>query len=155
MTDLTPSDCAELQELWLGPNPNMGSLFADREELRAAWEKHRAVAMLMFAKDGKRPLAWYEFDAPPGLRFSDEHEQSTLWRAGVLGSDERAGLEAHWRREFERAYARGYGAKRRRQHFRWADIPRELVKVWTAERKRSAKTIKKLAGGASEPAPVV
>jgi hypothetical protein len=150
MTDLSRDDAAELQELWLGPNVNTGSRFADREELRAAWERHRGVAMLMFGKLGRRPLAWWEFEAPPGLRYDDDHEQSILWAAGILGADERAELEAHWRRRFEQAYA--LDRKARRKRIRFADIPRELVAAWTAERKRRGRTIKRLAAEARKPA---
>jgi len=148
---------SQMMELWLGPNDNFGSLFADRDELRAAWEEHRAEAMALWAKDGHRPMAWWQFDAPAALKaqFDDDHEQSILWRAGIVTGEEREELEAEWRSEFERAYALGYNAKQRREHYAWADIPRELVKVWTTERKRSAKTIKKLATEASEPAPSV
>jgi hypothetical protein len=71
--DLSPSDCAELQELWLGPNPNLGSLFADRQELREAWEQHRVEVMALFAKDGRRPMGWWEFEAPGlGLKYPDD-----------------------------------------------------------------------------------
>jgi hypothetical protein len=107
--------------------------------------------MLLFGKLGRRPLAWWEFDAPPGLRYDDDHERSVLWRAGVLGGDEKQELEAEWRREFERSFGR-LDAKARRRHFRIADIPRELVAAWTAERKRNAKTIRKLAVETGEPA---
>jgi len=59
----TPGECAILQELWLGPNLNTGSLFSTRDELHAAWEKHRDVLMAMFRP---RDLAAYrEFEGRP------------------------------------------------------------------------------------------
>src|SRR5258708_40191808 len=119
MTDF--ADCVELQELWLGVNPSLGSLFADREELRAAWEKHRVTLMVLFGSNGRRPAAWYEFSAPPGVQFSDDHERSTLWRAGVLDAEEARELEAEWYREFERAA--GYDAKARRHHMEHCHVP--------------------------------
>ena len=143
MTARMPLTPSQLQELWLGPNRNLGSQFADRAELEQAWREHRAEVMAM-SKPGQRPAAWYEFERPPGVRISDEHEASTLWRAGVLGAEEKLDVEAEWRREFEHGFTRSYDAKRRREHFRWADIPRELVEAWTAERKRNAKTIREL-----------
>jgi hypothetical protein len=78
------------------------------------------------------------------VQFSDEHEVSTLWRAGVLGAEEKLDVEAEWRREFEHGFTRSYDAKRRREHYAWADIPRELVRAWLAERRRHGKTIRKL-----------
>jgi hypothetical protein len=146
--DLSPSDCAELQELWLGPNPNLGSLFADRQELREAWEQHRAEVMALFAKDGRRPMGWWEFEAPGlGLKYpDDEREQSYLFAtAGVLSEDERAELLSFWRDEFERGYSPGYSAEQRRKHFRAIDLPRSLQRELMAERRRRTKSIKKLA----------
>ena len=102
------------------------------------------------SKPGHRPAAWWEFDKPPGLKFDAEHEQSILWRAGILGAEERRDVEREWRREFEHGFSRSYDAKRRREHFRWADIPRELLALWLAERRRADKAIKKLAAESSE-----
>jgi hypothetical protein len=106
-------------------------------------------------RPGRRPLAWWEFDAPPGLKFNEERSCSILWRAGILGAEEKLDVEAEWRREFEHGFTRSYDARRRKEHFRWADIPAELIRAWTAERKRSAKTIRKLETGepAQEEAP--
>jgi hypothetical protein len=77
-------------------------------------------------------MAWWSYEAPipwPGY----ERERSTLYAAGLLGEDEKAELEAEWRREFDRAQEPGFticlgpgehleGAAARRVHFRWADI---------------------------------
>jgi hypothetical protein len=148
--DLSPSDCAELQELWLGPNPNLGSLFADRQELREAWEQHRVEVMALFAKDGRRPMGWWEFEAPGlGLKYpDDEREQSYLFeQTGVLPEDERAELLSFWRNEFERAHSPSYDTKARRKHFRDVDIPARLIREWTAERRRRATALRKLARG--------
>jgi hypothetical protein len=142
-------DCAELQVLWLGPSLSF-SVFADEEEAREAWRKHRAVAMVMFAKEGRRPWGWWAFECPPGLRYDDDHEQSILYAAdGVLGADERLELERHWRAEFAAAVALRDG-KARRKALRDADIPRELIRAWTQERSRNAKAIRKLAATTKE-----
>jgi hypothetical protein len=152
MTDKFISDhhrAAILQELHLGPN-QMGSAFADRAELEAAWREYGPELMAMM-QPGRRPLAWWQFDRPAGLKYDYDHERSILWRAGILDAEEKLDVETGWRKEFEAAYARSfYDAKRRRKHFRWADIPHELVKAWTAERRRHGKTIKKLAADTSE-----
>jgi hypothetical protein len=139
---------AILQELHLGPN-RMGSVFADREELEAAWRQYGPEVMAMM-RPGRRPLGWYEFDAPKTLRLDSEREASILWRAGIVTGEERLELEQSWRVEFEQAFTRGYDAKRRRERFRWADIPHELVEAWTAERKRNSKTIRRLAVDTNE-----
>ena len=129
---LSPS---QLQELWLGPS-HEGSVFETREELEDAWKRGRDRVMAEHGRNGRRPLAFYEFEVPfahPGL----VRERSTLWRAGVLADDERVELETYWRREFEHAEALGDAAARR-AHYRWADIPRSLLKQWKAERRISA-----------------
>jgi hypothetical protein len=141
--ELSHIEAGIMQELWLGGSSGW-SMFADEAELKAAWEKYRPQVMAMFARDGLRPAGWWRYDAPipyPG----DERERSALYEAGVVTGDEKAELELNWRAEFEQAYAPGYGADRRRKHFRDCDIPRELVRKWTAERKRRSKAIKKFA----------
>ena len=150
MTARMPLTPGQLQELWLGPSYVSGSKFADREELEAAWREHRAEVLTM-SKPGHRPAAWWEFDAPSGLKFDDEHSCSILWRAGVLDAEERREVEEDWRREFEKGFSRVFDAKRRREHFRWADIPRELVKAWLVERRRHGKTIRRLSADTNEP----
>jgi hypothetical protein len=56
-----------------------------------------------------------------------------------------------WRREFERSLASDFrlhaggriltGVAARRAHYRWADIPAELVKAWDEERRDDEKGI--------------
>src|SRR5262249_20063389 len=68
---------------------------------------------------------------------------------------ELAELIPEWREEYEKAnepnfsYCTGHGWLRgeaaKRAHYRWAGIPPALVKKWDAERRRRAKTIRKLA----------
>jgi hypothetical protein len=132
------------QELWLGPSPHLGSLFADTEHARAAWSQHRVRLLELFGSRGRRPLAWWAFEAPierPGY----DRERSTLYEAGLLGEAERAELEAHWREQFDRAHGSGFfvcmgpgrflhGEAARCAHFEWADIPHVLVETWSAER---------------------
>jgi hypothetical protein len=125
------------------------------EERRAAWirDRDRLIGTLSSGL-GRRLQAWWRYEAPipwPGL----DRERSTLYQAGLLGDDEKAELEAEWRRQFDRAQAPDFwlclgpneileGAAARRAHYREADLPRELVKRWTAERKRQARTIRQL-----------
>jgi hypothetical protein len=141
------ADAIELQELWLGSN-NMGSVFPNREALAEAWRRHRDFAMREWAKLGRRPLAWWEFECPPGLRYDDDHEQSILYEAHVVIGEERIELERYWREEFERAQA--FDVKARHKHFRDIDLPASLRRKWSAERRRSRKTIKRLATASDE-----
>jgi hypothetical protein len=156
--DLAGLSCDELQELWLGPSHN-GSLFRSRTELHDAWVRGRDVAMELWARRGLRPQGWWMFEAPAlGLKYpGDECERSYLFEqgGGVLSEAERVELLSFWRHEFERAYAPDFfthrgsevldGAKARRKHFRDIDFPASLRREWTAERRRQARTIKKLA----------
>ena len=149
--------------MWLGPGPR-GSLFRSREQLHDAWLQGRAEVMAQWAKNGRRPAGWWEFERPAGLSFNEDHEQSILWEAGILVGEEKAELEAWWWREFERAHSPDffvsaggkvlYGAKARRKHFRDVDIPRVLIEAWTQGRRRRTRTIRKLREGAPAPAQI-
>src|SRR5262249_27047878 len=86
-------------------------------------------------------------------------ERSTLWRAGVLSAEEKAELEREWRREFETVQTPDFsmntgceiltGARAQTAHYRWADVPAELVQRWTAEHKRRRRRGAPLEGGAT------
>jgi hypothetical protein len=137
------------QELWLGPSPYWGSLFTDEEHVRAAWLQHRTRLLELFGSHGRRPLAWWSFEAPikhPGY----DRERSTLYEAGLLAEAERAELLRYWHGQFDRARAPDFfccmapgrilhGEAARRAHFEWADIPRPLVEAWNAERPSDAR----------------
>jgi hypothetical protein len=149
-------------ELWLGPSHH-GSAFRSRTELHQAWLTHRDRVMAAHAKWGRRPMAWWEFEAP--FPRPSDRERSALFEAGLLGVEEREQLVAWWRRQFERAYEPLFfhcegpgryfsGAVGRRKHYRWADIPHELVKQWSGEYRRRGRTIRKLETAVSEPEPV-
>ena len=111
-------------ELWLGPGPR-GSLFRSREQLHDAWLQGRAEVMAQWAKNGRRPAGWWEFERA--------HSPDFFVSAGgkVL-----------------------YGAKARRKHFRDVDIPRVLIEAWTQGRRRRTRTIRKLREGAPAPAQI-
>ena len=125
---------SELQELWLGAHPTTGSCFRTREELVAAWAAGRAVVMRLWGSHGRRPMAWWEFEAGELEHPGRDREQSTLWRAGVLSEAERGEVEAEWRREFDAT--RGKSPRERREHYEFHDIPPELVERWQGARKR-------------------
>jgi hypothetical protein len=131
----------------LGPNPS-GSVFTSREELKSAWERAREKMMASLSP-GRRPCAFYEFEWP-GHRPPYFEERSTLWRLGMLTPEEQLTLEHEWRLEFGRAAAADFsvndgngellvGDCARQAHYAWADIPRELVKRWTAAARRRVR----------------
>ena len=119
----------ELQELWLGPT-HRGSLFRSREELRDAWARGRDLAMELWAKGGHRPMGWWQFERPPGLKFDFNHKASILYDANLLAEDERRELVRHWRRQYDLGQDRDPAA--RDKFYRDVDIPDSLLREWTA-----------------------
>ncbi|MGO8918026.1 MAG: hypothetical protein ACLQJR_19150 [Stellaceae bacterium] len=148
-------------DLWLGSGPQGDpQQFAGAAARRAAWLLHRdRLAGVLPSSPGRRAQAWWQYEAPipwPGY----EAERSALYAAGLLSEEERTVLETEWRHEFERGCDPGFtlslgpdehltGAAARRALYRWADIPRQLVRQWTAERKRAAQTIHELEASAT------
>ena len=142
----------ELQELWLGCGDN-GSLFSGEEELRAAWIRARGVVMRIWANNGRRPQAWWYFDAPDlGLTWPGyDRQQSYLYEHNALSESERVELERFWRREFEQAQAADFtmntgaevlhGVRARRAHYAWADIPSALIEAWANGRRRRGRRL--------------
>ena len=134
-----------LQELQYGPSPYLGSVFASREELVDAWQRARERLMAI-SNPGRRPAAFYEIEHP-GVRRSYDTERSDLWRKGLLTAEETVTLEREWKAEFKKAQAPDFsmnigdgevlhGELARVAHHRWADIPYELTKRWTAAVRR-------------------
>jgi hypothetical protein len=133
------------QQMWLryGWDERWDDAFDSEAEYAEVWALHRE-RLLAACRHGRRPMAWWALEAPipyPG----HEHEQVVLYEARLLAPDERAELVTEWREEFEKAQAADFwfclgsgrslkGAPARRAHYRWANIPRELVREWTAQR---------------------
>jgi hypothetical protein len=128
--------------------------FASDSERRAVWQQHRDK-FLAKQRPGRRPDAWWDYEAP--FRRPDEYEQepARLYAAGLLDAEEKAELIADWRETFQSAQqpdffiCRGpddfrHGAAARRAAYADAGIPRELVRQWTAAHQRRVKTIRKL-----------
>ena len=128
---------SELQELWLGPC-NGASVFDTQDELRAAWDRGRAVVMRLWATNGRRPQAWWFLGdaASLGLQWPGYHrQQSYLFEHNALDEEECAKLLIGWRRDFEDACLLE-DAVARRKHLDWADVPHSLRRQWQAERRR-------------------
>jgi hypothetical protein len=88
-----------LLELWLGPGHH-GSVFADADELRAAWLRHRDKVMELWGRNGRRPQGWWEFEAGDLERPDDyDDEPAFLLKHGLLSEAERAEFEAAERRQ--------------------------------------------------------
>jgi hypothetical protein len=133
--------------LWLGEAPHRPA-FRDDKERREAWLHHRDELLARFGARGRRPAGWWDYEAPikyPG----HDYESAALYEAGLLTEAEAAELVRHWREEFDRAQEPGFahciGHRRRgdtfasfltgiaaqRAHYKWAGIPRALVRQWT------------------------
>jgi hypothetical protein len=129
------------QELWLGAS-HRGSLFASDEERRRQWVKHRDRLMQLFANNGRRPQAWWRYEAPfkyPGFN----RERSALWEAGLLGAAEAQELERSWHEEFNRSLEPGFifndgprgelsGWEAHIAHLVACDVPADLCELWAA-----------------------
>jgi hypothetical protein len=137
---------AQWQELWLGPRDQ--SVFTSREELKNAWERAREKMMASLSP-GRRPAGWWEFEFD-GHRPPYFEERSFLWCRDLLTPEERSTLEIEWKAEFAKAQAPDFtlndgsgellvGDCARAAHYAWADIPRELVKRWTAAARRRVR----------------
>ena len=137
--------------LWLGCGRDKFP-FEDEEQVREAWERHGARIMADHARGGRRPAAWWAYDAPEGIEFDYDTERSTLYEAGLLDADEAAALVEYWHGEFMKAYEPGFtlcmgegpkgaiwlrGKAAREAHFEWCDLPKSLLVRWTKERRAS------------------
>jgi hypothetical protein len=125
--------------LWLGEDPHHPA-FHNENEAREAWFCHRDRLLAALGKHGRRPMAWWHFEAGvtwPGYR----REQSVLFEAGVLAEEAASELVAWWHAQFERAQRPDFffcegpgrffsGAAARRRQYAWADIPDRLLQEW-------------------------
>ena len=123
-------------ELWLGPCRS--SAFSDDAARHRAWKENRDRLMKLFAKGGRRPQAWWAFEASfkfPGFN----REKSALWETGLLGAAEARELEASWREEFDRSLAPDFtfqGLSGRDAHIAalvFFDVPAMLAELWATE----------------------
>jgi hypothetical protein len=99
----------------------------------------------------------YEKQRRQPLGVGDQH--IALYEMGELSDAELAELMPRWREDYEKAHQPGFGycvgqsagvakwlkgSAARRAHYRWVGIPREILRLWDAERKRRTKAIRKL-----------
>jgi hypothetical protein len=81
-------------ELLIGEAP-YGSAFASDAQRRAAWVAHREVLLARPGQYGRRPWAWWQYEA--GFEAPDD-EAAALIRMGVVDDAERAAIYAWWRK---------------------------------------------------------
>jgi len=53
----------QMMELWLGPSHISGSSFESDEHRRETWFRFRDQVMRLWGKNGKRPMAWWLYEA--------------------------------------------------------------------------------------------
>jgi hypothetical protein len=157
-----PDRATKDMEMWLGPSHD-GSAFASERERRAYWRENRDRILPMIGGRGRRPWAWWRYDAGDLCWPGYDRERSVLYIEGLLGEVEARELLAYWREEFDKANASDFvyhwngrllrGAVARRQHYQWADIPLEEVVSWAKERRRAARRIRRLEAEACAPRP--
>jgi len=110
-------------ELWFGPRGKT-SAFANDDERKRIYFEQRDKWLRYWANNGRRPMAWWEFEAPfkyPGFN----RERSTLYTAGLLGADESKQLEEYWHTEFERSVTKPWDEHI--DHLIFCDVPPELA----------------------------
>ena len=151
------------------------TVFGNHQERREAGERNREHLMARCGP-GSRPAAFWDYDAPAlGVRYPPhpQYEKAALWEAGCLPPEEAAALERKWRGHFDHANSPDYfgqcigydrerhcaiwakGEEGRKALYRWAGIPRTLIKRWTDERGRpgSARGTLKVVADNKKPEP--
>jgi hypothetical protein len=140
--------------------------FASDEARRAAWFHHRD-RLLQYCSGGQRPAGWWDYECPIPRPRDRNYAAATLYEAGLLTEGEVADLVAQWFVHFTRAqdpqftYCVGFakpsdrvatwlkGKAARRAYYRWAGIPRDLLKRWTRERRQRKRRIQELKASAA------
>ena len=119
----------------------------DRPISYERWVKHKDQIMAS-TRAGSRPEEWWAYEKQMRQPCDLGDERITLFEMAELTKTELAELMPEWREEYERANCAGDGWLRgeaaKRAQYRWAGIPRALIRKWDAERRRRAKMIRKL-----------
>jgi len=83
-------------ELLLGPDPRWQH-FRDDEDRRQHWFAYKAEMLESFGNGGKRPWAWWRFEANRDAYPRDAcSEADALYRMNVLSAAERELVERGW-----------------------------------------------------------
>ena len=115
------------------------------------WQRNRQL-MLEHAYAGHRPEEWWLYDRQMA---QPNNQEDVLYDMGELSEAELAELRPMWREHYEQALRGGFsyriecagivswleGEEARKAFYRWACIPRAIVKQWDDERQRREQTI--------------
>ena len=144
--------------------------FPNKGARRAAWFAHRDE-LLRHCRWGQRPAGFWDYECPVSRPRDSDYRQATLYENGLLSETEVTELTALWRADFEKAQAPGFaycighakpgdtfaswlhGEAAKKAHYKWAGIPKSLLRKWMAARKRQGKRIRELAEAVEPPAP--
>jgi hypothetical protein len=129
--------------------------FASDDARRAAWFRHRDWLLARCARYGWRPAGFWDYECSVERPRDPCFDRAILWAAGLLSREERRGLEAGWRKDFEEAQEPDFtiviapgeilrGQAAQTEHFRNAGIPRQLLSRWVQARRRRARIIGQL-----------
>jgi hypothetical protein len=144
-------DCLSLHERWSLTVGDYGDVFASDDERRAAWQRHRDE-LLAESRAGRRPAAWWDYDAEIARPNGDDCQEPALYKAGLLSESELAELMPWWREQYDEAYELSFefctgqdeqrqavwlkGAAAKRAQYKWAGIPPEIIKRWNSRRRK-------------------
>src|SRR5262245_16291260 len=82
--------------------------FASEAERRQAWHYHRHRLMHEFARHGRRPCAWWQYECPVPKPHDHHQEATVLYESQLLAPEEKAELVDQWYRMFVHAQAPGF-----------------------------------------------
>jgi hypothetical protein len=135
-----PGQASKDMEMWLGVGHD-GSVFATEAEAECYWREHRARLWPLLCVNGRRPRAWWHWEAKLICDYDDE--TALLYDLGELSETEERHFVPIWRRAYDRiAGLQGYTATR--AGLDEAILPRNLLRQWNGERRRARRQIRQL-----------
>jgi hypothetical protein len=87
-------------DLWLGRDPRTGvkRVFGSEADRRECWRQHRDTLMEQHAQGGKRPRAFWDYEADQSTIPADAiSEADAIIRMGIASPSEEATILAGWR----------------------------------------------------------
>jgi hypothetical protein len=145
-----------------GPEDRWDDAFPDEAAVQEAWAANRERILSSY-NWGRRPWAWWAYDSTIPYPRDPDYAEARLYESGQLSEEERAQLVARWREHFDKAQEPGFsycighlrpgdsfatwleGPAAQRALYKWAGIPRTLLREWKAQHRRRQKVIRRLA----------
>jgi hypothetical protein len=135
----------ELQSLLIGDGwQDKPPAFASDQARREAWQQARPL--FMGRPCGQRPDAWWCYESPIPRPEDRDYERAALYEAQLLSPAEVKQALEWWRDCFEQAQEPGFsyctgdawltGQEAQQAQYRWAGIPRGLLRQWQTQRRR-------------------